>query len=1053
MSPDRAIDPSRVQSAFAEAAGLSTLDRDAFLAALRDESDALATEVASLLSYHSRVVVEPFDTSSSLPASLIGQSIAGCVIGGLVGYGGMSVVYAATQAFPRRQVAVKLVRRERLSASARRRLRVEAEALARLDHPNIARVYAAGVQRIGDREDDSETPYIVMELIEGAEVLPKWANERSLDAKTRIQLVATIADAIEHAHRAGVIHRDVKPGNVIVGRDGVPKVIDFGIASVLDSSVTAPTEGPMGTLAYMSPEQARGAAVDTRSDVWGLGALLYDLLAGSPPFDPRGTSVAAHVNRLLHDTAPAVRESAREFRGVEFAEKIPTPIDAVLRKALANDPDRRYRSAAEFADELRRLIAGEALLARPDSEWDTMWRLMRRHRASLFAVSGIFVAVSTGLILALTLLQRESAANERATWSAYVASMSAANAMVERGDASAAHAMLANAPEVHRGWEWRALARQASQSKWALALSGGAQVYGVDWTTDGKFIVAAASDAVVKIDRATEKVAWSCAMPTSEAAWRVRVMADGAIIALQLDGALVRISRDGEIEARSSRANKPELAPDLATDAARTRLFSNTLGGAIEIDPVTLAEARRIEATPSIPEPARAIAVAPDGSVLATGDRNGLIVCFDALTGALRWERRTATSALFREVRAVSFSPDGCTLAAVSPEGVALLDARSGAVIWTHDDTTRDYRGCVFTPNGTEIIASSWAETIERLDARDGRVKATITGAFSQVWASAVSPDGRDIAAGTLAARVEVFDAIDSAAHDVYQLDGSAVRCVSGGERVFAATTDGTLWEVRGRRAQRIEVPTASSVKHANWVCELRSGELAIAHDGGVAIASVTDARLEIIREIATPAAATRIGATRDGQTLLVHGADSSMRAIDVLTLNERWTVSMFNRDSHLPVETAAAGVFLLPRGWGGKAAYFDARTARESPITNGLEYPSMGESSPDMKRIAVASVMNSGEVSILDARAETVLALLPNHRAPARVVRWNADGSRLASASVDGTVRIWHVQRAAEILVAWRGQAHDLAWSEDGTLWIACEDGAVRAIRVTAPK
>ena len=445
-------DPSRVQDAFAEAIALPTLSRPAFLAQLRGENPALADEVESLLAYHARADGRgETDPTTSLPATLLGKIVGGCGIERLVGYGGMSAVYAATQEFPRRRVAVKIVRRERLGASARRRLRVEAEALARLEHPNIARVYAAGTQRLSDRDEDSESPFIVMELIDGAVPLNTWANERKLDPRARIELVARIADAIEHAHRAGVIHRDLKPGNVIVGGDGVPKVIDFGIATVHNSTVTQATEGPMGTLAYMSPEQARGQRVDTRSDVWGLGALLYDLLAGAPPFDAEDNSVAAHIDRLLHETPAPIAARAGASHGADFAADIPPACDAVLRKALANDPERRYRGATDLAEELRRLIAGEPLIARPDSEWDSLVRLMRQHRASLSAAAGIFAVTLIALIIALGLLRREREAHDRAQWAADIASISAASAMLDRGDASAARDMLEAAPAEHRG--------------------------------------------------------------------------------------------------------------------------------------------------------------------------------------------------------------------------------------------------------------------------------------------------------------------------------------------------------------------------------------------------------------------------------------------------------------------------------------------------------------------------------------------------------------------------------------------------------------------------
>ena len=757
MDADRSTDPQRVKDAFDEASAMPTLARVAFLAQLRAESPALADEVESLLGYHARadaMAQATGDPTVSLPSTLIGRLIGGCVIDRLVGYGGMSAVYSATQEFPRRRVAVKIVRRERLSASARRRLRVEAEALARLAHPNIARVFAAGSQRLtapGDEnsEDRQESPFIVMELIEGAVPITKWANDRRLDARARIELAATIADAVEYAHRAGVIHRDLKPGNVIVGADGIPKIIDFGIAAVRDSSVTAVTDGPMGTLAYMSPEQARGGAIDTRSDVWGLGALLYDLLSGQPPFDIGDASVAAHIDRLLYDTPRTVSEPARAAYGAGFVESLPPACDAVLRKALANMPERRYQSAVEFADELRRLLAGEPLIARPDSEWDALARLAQRHRAPLAAAAGIFATLTAGLVVSLALLRSERAANERAQWSAYVASISAASSMLERGDASAAYDMLASAPAEHRGWEWNALRGLASQAEWAIAFPFGQQVYDIDWSVDGSRIIAAASKHLVAIDRASRREAWRVTMPGTDPWWRARVMADGHIIGRVLSNQLQRITPDGKVVASSG---NPTIT-DIATDGSRARLFANDFGGAQEIDPVTLEKLRTISADPPLAGFPRSVAVAPDASFLILADFDGNVTCIDAESGARRWAWSTPQRKV--SMWSVDISRDGARAIVASREGIFAFDARDGALLWRHADTTRDYRDCCFTPSGREVVASSYAESVDRFDAASGARIATIVGAYSQVWASAVSPEGTAIASGTFNARVE----------------------------------------------------------------------------------------------------------------------------------------------------------------------------------------------------------------------------------------------------------------------------------------------------------
>ncbi len=1042
MDPALTRSPDSAQEAFAEAIALPLSAREAFIARLRAKDPILAGEVESLLAYHSPSDAHAeLDATATLPATLLGKTVGGCRIERLIGYGGMSAVYQATQDIPRRRVAVKVVRRERLSTGARRRLRVEAEALARLEHPNIARVYAAGSQRLSDRDDDGESPFLVMELIEGAVPLNTWANAAKLDARARIALVALISDAIEHAHRVGVIHRDLKPGNVLVGTDGSPKVIDFGIASVSDSIVTAVTEGPMGTLAYMSPEQARGQRVDIGSDVWGLGALLYDLLAGAPPFDCHDNSVAAHIDRLLHDAPEPIAERARAARGVAFAESLPTACDAVLRKVLANDSERRYRSAAEFAGELRRLLAGETLLARPDSEWDAIARVLRRHRTSVIAAMGIFTAVAVGLVVSLTLLTRERSAHANAQWSAYVASIAAANGMLDRNDASAAHEMLESAPMEHRGWEWNALRHLSSQSKWSVQFPIGAQVYHTDWTPDGKRIIAVAGNMVTAIDRVTRRELWRTPSPSGSEIWRAHAMADGSVVAQVLNFGLMRVDAAGRVVT----TEKNDTIYDLAIDGSRTRLFADGVGGAQEIDPVTLAVLRSIVVAPPMRSKSKCIAVASDASFLVLGGDDGMITAVSAVDGATRWVVDAPGTSDF--VRAVAVSRDGRLVAGASRSGIVLIDAADGSVRWRSADRRQDYRDCDFNHGGSEIIASGWNESVDRYATTDGRLIASITGPFSQVWHSAVSPDGTEIASGCNAVRVDVFDARASSRPEEFTLDGSIITAIArGGSHMFATTADGGLFSLAiASGSSPVRLVTNL---HSNSVCELPSGAIVVAHDGGVAWLDdlgAMQASLEL------PSRALCIGTIDEGATIAVRLEDKRLLAIDSVSKELRWSVGGFERESTIAVETGVPGVVFLPRGIRGERALLDIPSMVESSMPVLRDFALCGACSPDGSLLAIGTIASASELAFLDAHSFEPIAQLPNHRGGVRAIAWSPDGERIASASLDGTVRIWHVTKQVEILTVYRGLVRDLAWDEDGTLWLACEDGLLRAVRVRA--
>ncbi len=300
------------------------------------------------------------------------ESFGPYIIEGELGSGGMGVVYRARHVELDRPCALKVLK-ESIAGTGRNRERFHREALAaaRLRHPGIVEVYDAGM--VGD------TAYIALELVDGE---PLDFEPHTL--RRRVELLAEIAAAVAHAHAHGVVHRDLKPGNILVGPDGRPRVLDFGLAHLVGSSFDLTREGSVvGTPLYMSPEQVEGGAIDARADVYALGGLLYLALAGQPPF--RADSAAELYHHILTDD-PGPIPSA------------PPALFTVACKALAKDPASRYVGAREFEADLRRWLAGEPILAVPPSSASRVARLLRR-RSTL-------VAASIGFVVALILVVR-----------------------------------------------------------------------------------------------------------------------------------------------------------------------------------------------------------------------------------------------------------------------------------------------------------------------------------------------------------------------------------------------------------------------------------------------------------------------------------------------------------------------------------------------------------------------------------------------------------------------------------------------------------------------
>ena len=274
-------------------------------------------------------------------------------IGDVLGSGGMAEVFRGRDTRLTRDVAVKVLRADLArDPSFQMRFRREAQAAASLNHPAIVAVYDTGEELSGG----ATIPYIVMEYVEGHTLRDVLDGEGQFSVERALGSTADVCAALEFSHRAGIIHRDIKPGNVMVTREGVVKVMDFGIArAITGSSVTmTQTAAVIGTASYLSPEQARGEHVDARSDVYSTGVLLYELLTGLPPF--RGDSPVSVAYQHVKEDAPPPSS---------LAPGLPPAVDAIVMKALAKNVNNRYQSAAEFRDDLRRAAAGQPVLATP----------------------------------------------------------------------------------------------------------------------------------------------------------------------------------------------------------------------------------------------------------------------------------------------------------------------------------------------------------------------------------------------------------------------------------------------------------------------------------------------------------------------------------------------------------------------------------------------------------------------------------------------------------------------------------------------------------------
>lgn len=320
-----------------------------------------------------------------------------------LGAGGMGIVYLAEQEQPRRPVAVKVLRPGVISAQAMRRFELEAQVLGQLHHPGIAHIYEARTAGAGP----DRLSYFAMEYVDGVP-LSAYVQKHKLGTRACLELIAAVCDAVHHAHQKGVIHRDLKPGNILIDAAGQPKILDFGVARATDADVQTVTLQTdvgqlIGTIPYMSPEQVTGVSrdIDVRSDVYALGVLMFELLAGRLPHDIRERTIP-EAARIIREEEPTALSSINpHFRG---------DVATIVAKALEKEKDRRYGSASELAADIRRYLRDEPIAARPASTTYQLRKFARRNRALVGGACATFMAVLAGLAVSLVLyLQAENA--------------------------------------------------------------------------------------------------------------------------------------------------------------------------------------------------------------------------------------------------------------------------------------------------------------------------------------------------------------------------------------------------------------------------------------------------------------------------------------------------------------------------------------------------------------------------------------------------------------------------------------------------------------------
>ncbi|GMV26513.1 MAG: hypothetical protein AMXMBFR58_25440 [Phycisphaerae bacterium] len=404
----------RAHAILTAALGVPRAERDAVVTVRCDGDQALEHHVRKLLAAADRstgFLESPALTAYADVAARVPDAVGNYLVVGVLGVGGMATVYEAVQENPSRRVALKVMHQTMTSSEAFLRFRLETETLARLRHPGIAQIYEAGTAQLGM---PTPSPFFAMELVPEAMTITDYARSKRLPLRERLVMFASVCDAVLHGHQQGVIHRDIKPGNILVGADGQPKVIDFGIARVIGGTpgetspltAQATSTSLLGTLNSMSPEQcAAPDSIDVRSDVYSLGVVLYELVTGRLPYDLSKCSIPEAVRIITQDPAPDAGILCPEARG---------DLAAIIAKSLEKDRAHRYVGAAALAADIRRWLAFEPIEARPPTTTTLIRKAIRRNPPLAAAIGVAALALVVGAAVSVRFAIAATAARDAA---------------------------------------------------------------------------------------------------------------------------------------------------------------------------------------------------------------------------------------------------------------------------------------------------------------------------------------------------------------------------------------------------------------------------------------------------------------------------------------------------------------------------------------------------------------------------------------------------------------------------------------------------------------
>ena len=930
--------------------------------------------------------------------------------------GGMGVVYRARQLSLNRIVAVKVVLHGPFcSPDAVRRFQTEAEATATLRHPNIVSVYEVG-------EYDGHH-FLAMEYVEGRS-LADLVREHPLPARRAAGYVKLIAQAVHHAHQRGVLHRDLKPSNVLLDAFDQPRVTDFGLAKILDreGEVTVPGQ-VLGSPNHMPPEQAAGNLSQTtaQSDIYSLGAILYQLVSGRPPF--LGGTLAEVLVQV---------QTVEPLPPRQLNPGVPADLQSICLKCLRKDPARRYGSALELAADLGRFLDHQPVLARPVSIAERFW-LWCRGRPVLASLSlGLAAAVIAGLGGVLwqwrraELLARQEAVDRRAAeenaararLSLYAGDVYLAAQALKDGDYGLARRTLAGLrpgpgePDL-RGFEWRYLWNRSRGAELATLTGHQWIVTCAAFSPDGRQLVTGGMAGDVRVWDLDRRACLREFNPDAHAVWSLAFTPDGrAVMIAGAEGVEFRDTSSWE-----QIAKLPGKLAALSRDGATVAVAASSPFYFEESGAVTLWDWRAGRKLRTFGQEGRVLALSPDARRLAVAAVSTNILLYDTASGALLRTLPTQHS-----VWSLNFSPDGRRLLSAGWCGRALLwDLEADSTPREISANRLNLWSATFTPDGSNIVTTSSDQTVRLWDSATLRPKAVLHGHANEVWCAAVSPDGQKIASGGKDQNVMLWRIAAATRRDV-------LPCENGTRPVFAPAGSQLLVFRPEGNGDLVLWDTEAAAPAAQFAGRGRLGAGFSADGREMAFLGENETTLEFWPPGASAPSRTvplRELPVRTGGFVNCGMSPDMARlfAVDAAGVIRVWdtgagALRRVLRGPEPPIRNlvlSAHGHYLAVSVEREDTVHlFDCDTGGEVSLAGHKDFVSGLAFSPDETALATGSM--DGTIRLWTTAGGACRALLPGHMQETTDVAFSPDGRTLASLSQRESLKLWHIPTLREV-------------------------------------